>query len=401
MQWSKELQEYFKSQKVEVELYPSNVVMSFSSIEKFYGYYLLETDSWESENEVFTDIKTYFLNITETLLLSVTEEDLNKCIKHINESIDLAKAVKYPNIPYSSQLAVFLKDTCNKNEYNRALVKSLLMYLEDPNLITNFNYFLRNITNYTTLSKMLIIIEGGLQNLSEANSYVKSQEKLLSDVKANYSEAIIEITNEILEAKDQSKEIFQGINNYHDETKASITKHVESSLNELDKLEKLYSEKLKLEEPAKYWNEYEKERKCKGNNFLKYSLITGGIILGFSIFLLYQLPGLIRDDAVLKVENIIRWALITALIYSTFFYMLKLFVKLTLSNYHLASDAKERHQLTFQYLSLIQANAIDEKDKEIILQSLFSRADTGLLKGDSSPTMPDGILSQIVKNISG
>lgn len=43
----------------------------------------------------------------------------------------------------------------------------------------------------------------------------------------------------------------------------------------------------------------------------------------------------------------------------------------------------------------------EEKDREIILQSLFSRVDTGLLKGDSSPTMPDGLLGQIVKNIGG
>ena len=45
--------------------------------------------------------------------------------------------------------------------------------------------------------------------------------------------------------------------------------------------------------------------------------------------------------------------------------------------------------------------SIQIMDREIILQSLFSRADTGLLKGDSSPTMPDGLLGQIVKNIGG
>jgi len=87
------------------------------------------------------------------------------------------------------------------------------------------------------------------------------------------------------------------------------------------------------------------------------------------------------------------------IIYSSFFYILRLLIKMTLSSYHLASDAQERHQLTYQYLSLLQAKVIEEKDREIILQSLFSRADTGLLKGDSSPTMPDGLLGQIVKNI--
>ena len=102
-----------------------------------------------------------------------------------------------------------------------------------------------------------------------------------------------------------------------------------------------------------------------------------------------------------KSEHLIRWSVLSALIYSSFFYILRLLVKMALSSYHLASDAQERHQLTYQYLSLLQANAIEEKDREIILQSLFSRAETGLLKGDSIPTMPDGLLGQIVKNIGG
>ncbi|MCF6334647.1 MAG: DUF6161 domain-containing protein [Spirochaetales bacterium] len=109
----------------------------------------------------------------------------------------------------------------------------------------------------------------------------------------------------------------------------------------------------------------------------------------------------IRVDNVLQWENFIRWSVLSALIYSSFFYILRLMVKMTLSSYHLASDVQERPQLTYQYLSLLQANSIEEKDREIILQSLFSRADTGLLKGVSSPTMPDGLLGQIVKNIGG
>ncbi len=86
--------------------------------------------------------------------------------------------------------------------------------------------------------------------------------------------------------------------------------------------------------------------------------------------------------------------------FSTLFYLLRLFVKLSLSSFHLARDANERYQLTHQYLALLQEKAIDDKSRDILLQSLFSRAETGLLKGDSSPTLPDGVLSQVLKNIS-
>ena len=45
----------------------------------------------------------------------------------------------------------------------------------------------------------------------------------------------------------------------------------------------------------------------------------------------------------------------------------------------LRNSAEEREQLTYVYLSLIKDSAVDEKEKNLIMQSLFSRAETGLL----------------------
>ncbi len=81
--------------------------------------------------------------------------------------------------------------------------------------------------------------------------------------------------------------------------------------------------------------------------------------------------------------------------------LLRLFVKLAISAFHLSRDANERLQLTHQYLALLKANVLDEKHRVIILQSLFSRADTGLLKGDSSPTFPPSLITEIIRAING
>ena len=62
---------------------------------------------------------------------------------------------------------------------------------------------------------------------------------------------------------------------------------------------------------------------------------------------------------------------------------------MTFSSYHLQRDAEEREQLTHLYLSLINEGAdLDTDSRSIVLQSLFSRVDSGLISGDSSPTMP-------------
>ena len=41
-------------------------------------------------------------------------------------------------------------------------------------------------------------------------------------------------------------------------------------------------------------------------------------------------------------------------------------------------------------------DSMDSEDRKLILQSLFSRSDTGLLKEDSGPTMPNDFLSKII-----
>lgn len=65
----------------------------------------------------------------------------------------------------------------------------------------------------------------------------------------------------------------------------------------------------------------------------------------------------------------------------------------------MSRDAKEREQLSYYYLSLIKAKAITDRERALIINSLFSRSDTGLLKGDSAPTMATNI-SDIIETVT-
>jgi hypothetical protein len=70
--------------------------------------------------------------------------------------------------------------------------------------------------------------------------------------------------------------------------------------------------------------------------------------------------------------------------------------KVMFSSFHLARDCEERYTLTYFYLSLLKDSKVDEKDRQLIMQSLFSRAETGLLREDSSPTMPSETLTKLI-----
>lgn len=112
---------------------------------------------------------------------------------------------------------------------------------------------------------------------------------------------------------------------------------------------------------------------------------------------LKYLPNLFSKDSH-WIEVFKNSAIITVMT-SIAVYLLRLFVKMAVSSFHLSRDAKERNKLTYFYLALIEKKAVTEKERAIILNSLFSRADTGLLKGDSSPTM-SGNVAELVDILS-
>lgn len=91
----------------------------------------------------------------------------------------------------------------------------------------------------------------------------------------------------------------------------------------------------------------------------------------------------------------IKWSIILVTMVSLLAFTIKILAKMTFSSLHLSRDSEEREQLAHFYLALKHETTISENERQLILQSLFSRSDTGLLKEDSAPTMPNGMLDKI------
>ena len=69
-----------------------------------------------------------------------------------------------------------------------------------------------------------------------------------------------------------------------------------------------------------------------------------------------------------------------------------------MSNHHLAAEYKQKAALTRFYQSLTYAGTdIDREERLIIINSLFSRVDTGLIKTDNSHDS-EAILAVLSKN---
>jgi len=237
--------------------------------------------------------------------------------------------------------------------------------------------------------------------ISESNRFFKqyiteSESQLsefLSDATIKYNEYI----NELQNFKEDKQSRF---NNWFEESNNNFSSFFEESTVKIKTLENTYEEQLRLKKPAEYWKQRAIDLKKQGWRSL-YWLIA---MVAFTAIMLFVLLWLTPDDMLVTIfsedkSKAIRWSIVFLAFLSVLIYGIRTLNKVTFSSFHLARDAEEREQLTYVYLSLINEKAMDKEDRLLIMQSLFSRADTGLLKEDSSPSMPGAanVVEKLVK----
>jgi ElaB/YqjD/DUF883 family membrane-anchored ribosome-binding protein len=241
------------------------------------------------------------------------------------------------------------------------------------------------------ITKMQRLKHGSLSKLkNDFDEYLSTAIKQLVEHLNNANLKYNEYIDEINRLKDKKEKLF-------DEWFEPASKKVdelESKCQErMQELENTYKEKLKLEEPAKYWSERADKLKRNGiAAFFIMILLTFVACFSLSV-ILWNTPETIYaswfgDDK----SAAVRWTIVYITFISFIAYCVRAILKVMFSSYHLMRDCEERHTLTYFYLSLLKDAKVDEKDRQLIMQSLFSRAETGLLKDDASPTMPNDIM---------
>lgn len=212
---------------------------------------------------------------------------------------------------------------------------------------------------------------------------LKAEKEAIFDdwFKGNEEKEVIGITEEFDNFKKDKETIFSQW--------FEGTEEILGAKKKVSDLEHTYEELLRLKKPAEYWKTRATTLKSEGWKSI-YWLIG---LVAFACVTLYLLLWLTPQGMLLSFvkgnAQAIKWSIVYVTFISFLAFGIRALNKVAFSSFHLARDAEEKEQLTYVYLALIKDNAVDEKDKNLIMQSLFSRADTGLLKDDSGPTMPN------------
>lgn len=402
--------ELFVNEETHLDFPRIGLRRKFSGISAFYEYVLDQIEGFRNiEGEKPQEIDTSFAYFKDLRSKIISFFSTYQNIQPSDFSRDWNRDVKqYTNgnrtlsiFEYNAPVTKFLIDVFQNKPKN---YKGALHYISQSIVVNELqvrDYFNGVILAYeyfqkgeTEIEKRRVKEKSSLTRLrNQIDKYISDSEKDFIELSKGFESKVKATTDEILAYKEEKAGLYE---EWFKNTSASFSEFDASSKKKVSDLETLYRDKLKLEAPAKYWKERATKLRIEG-----YKWLTGLVactLSGVGIFmvLLNYLSNGVLQEIFNDTATAIKWSVIFITLVSFLAFLIKTFSKLTFSAFHLVRDAEEREQLTIVFLSMQKEQAIDPTERHLIMQSLFSRADTGLLKDEGSPTMPGNIFDKIV-----
>lgn len=306
---------------------------------------------------------------------SGNKETLRKDVK-LQQVVDrIIKIVNNGNILFYDSIEgkqVRLHQDSNPAFFERLCwIMSKFSELDQFNAIDYGNIVDRKIYQIVLECKVQAMI---ISNVGQIESMVSGEYKRLAEILGFNIEKFTSMTHGA-----------EAIINQLTSTMAATTDYTQRSSDELQKLKSAYEEKIAIAQPINYWKSrrYIYQRRVWLWGIVAFLV---GILFLFGVWTaLSEMPDLSKIE---DIKNQIKVTVLFVTGIGIMTFILNILGRLFLSSVHLLSDIDERMNLTHFYLSLIEGGKLDEKQREIILQSLFSRTDSGIIKGGGDVSFP-------------
>lgn len=394
-----------------------NIVKNFSDFTSTYLFLQNQIEGWNKIDVIPSELnasKEYFNKLAQHfdhLAYNCNRLDPGSINQQINAIKSLASPAKTQEIfTYECPETLFVLDVHNKDT---SLVPHVFRYLTvihsnqsiNPNTPKSFTAYTMAY-EFINRGKTDLISrkEAEEKSLAELKNqflkYVDKSEKQLNSFLYSAKEKSEKYATQIDETKNNKETAFD---TWYNEVKQKHEEFVADTGNHRNDLEKTYRELLRLKGPADYWNIRASKLLRQGRVYMMVLIALVVFSAGLLFFLLHTIPNGVFDKIFDETGKAIKWTIVLIAFLSFTAYGVRLLAKSSFSALHLARDAEEREHLTYLYLALRKNGDVSDEDRQTVLQSLFSRADTGLLKEDSSPSMPgtaSGMIDKLIlKNL--
>ena len=408
------LDEIVEELNVEIPLFPSKQRRKFRKFKSLKKFIDNEVEYWEPlYGDPLGFVIAAFRLIQSDLQQAIKTSDQQEALQLVRSAVAEAGRSQSP-LPYSeTAMGKFLGELHARSPVS---AESAYHYLMQGEIRASFKnrdtldglLLAFHFSNAAAFRTKIAATESSLTQLAENHQTVKDDleqnaDKLMAEIGSGWKTFSNDTTAWKKEFEDTTRTWRDGLQNTFDKgiqsKKEQFAKFSEECQQKVNDLENTFEEKLRLESPAKYWNMFADDYEKRGRQWRNWALGAAAVLLVVTLSFLAKPPSWFLASEFSA--GSIRGTVLLAVSVSVVIYFIRLFVKLSTSAYHLSRDARERYQLTHVFLAMIKDAAATEEDRQIILQALFSRADTGLLKTDGGPTMPTGPLGSILGAIRG
>ncbi|MDO4868657.1 MAG: DUF6161 domain-containing protein [bacterium] len=267
------------------------------------------------------------------------------------------------------------------------LLDAIRSYIEIEKNKNNIGYYLSSTDSYRNLPALFVLN----REMPKLKIPIKEiQNKLFQPVSesidniAKETEEHFKQTADLIDKNDEKiREIFIEHSREVDEFKHNLEQWQNNKETSIKILEDTYEKKLQLEAPEKLWKERSRDYKIKTRYWMcGLGVFIVGLIFSTGNLLIRihdYLQGTIKDIPFIS-QSFIYVALVSFLIY-----LIRVVVKIIISNQHMAMEYEQKEALTRFYQALVyDGKEVDKEERLIIFNALFSKTETGLVKTDNS-----------------
>lgn len=397
-----------------------NLSKQFETYSELLRFLKKEKNFWKKQSSnvktsnsydlICEDAENFFIELKKNI-----KENLNDFTTNIGNFFrNLPRNNLSIAISYSKEVSISLNIVPSDYEDIKNIVVAYKMFYDEQDtykqylqLIRDPTYLIRYLNENSSKSRIAYLFLA--QKLKEINgdsaSQVKQIQHLIDDLKtanSSYSESIEENKKDLIEYIDNTKinfsEVVQNEIELNNKERTAISDLLVEKTEKFNDLEKAYEENLHLKAPITFWNDKSKEYAKNSRLWFIASIVVSILLMGVGTYLVHMIyfnPANSKSEAI----TLIPKSFVLVAIVSLLVYILRVFIKVATSNNHLSLEYAQKAALTDFYLSLLQYEneAINENDKTLIYSTLFSKVDTGLIKGSESSDVEKLILSVIGK----
>jgi hypothetical protein len=199
--------------------------------------------------------------------------------------------------------------------------------------------------------------------------------KAIEEAESQKDTFIGKVNNEIdLKLKDANSEVQESI----DELKDKLEDETNSAKERINNFVEAYKSEMQLQAPVSFWEENKKFHRVRAKYFGIASLIISPIIFAMITWIGWE---------VLSTEKVL-WGKVGVVIFATSLavWLIRILVRMYLSHNHLEISSQERIIMTKSYLALLsEGGASSPEERQLVLQSIFRPAATGIITDDGAP----------------